>query len=119
VNGVTQTGTVDVNGDWSIDVFPVLPDGDYTVSVRQTDTAGNISSPDSSFGITIDTTNNIPTLSSPIEGDNVINIAESTDVLVQGTAEANSNVVVTFQDGVHTPVIVNVATDISGNWTIS
>jgi len=59
-----------------------------------------------------------PVITTPIEGDDVVDETEHNSVLVEGTAEANSTVEVTFSDGVNPDVIVTVVTNGGGNWTL-
>ncbi|MFK8027850.1 MAG: DUF4347 domain-containing protein, partial [Gammaproteobacteria bacterium] len=59
-----------------------------------------------------------PTITSPIEVDNIASGAEDNDVLVSGTAEPFSTVMVVFDDGVNPVVSVSVVTDVLGNWSL-
>ncbi|NJB37524.1 hypothetical protein HCO57_13050, partial [Croceivirga sp. JEA036] len=69
--------------------------------------------------ITLD--NTVPTIdiTTPIEGDNIVNAAEDGDVTISGTTTAIEDgqvVTVTFDDGVNPPVTTTAT--VSGNaWT--
>ncbi|MCR9386590.1 Ig-like domain-containing protein, partial [Vibrio metoecus] len=43
VDGHVYNGVVDANGSWSIDIGKNIPDGDYSLDIKQIDPAGNIS----------------------------------------------------------------------------
>lgn len=119
VDGESYTGSVDGSGDFSVEITSdISPDWEYQVEVTLTDTAGNISST-REVDLVVDTINNTPTITTPIEEDDLINITESTDVLVEWIAEPDSTVTVIFDDGVNTPINKVVTTDNSGNWTLT
>ena len=59
------------------------------------------------------------TLTTPIEGDDIVNAAEEGDVLAQGTAEAGAQVVVTFDDGTSTVTSTTVTATAGGAWTLT
>nr|WP_111656736.1 Ig-like domain-containing protein [Isoalcanivorax indicus] len=54
VGGDTWTTTADASGHWSVEIVDGLPNGDYTVTVEATDTAGNTASGDYTLSIDID-----------------------------------------------------------------
>ncbi|MEM6589111.1 MAG: Ig-like domain-containing protein [Pseudomonadota bacterium] len=96
--GVTQTTTVMPNGTWSVDyASSSIATGTYdsTITVTSTDAAGNSST--TTHDVHVDTENGV-TLTTPIEGDNVINEAElAAGATLQGTAEPGSSVTVVMQ----------------------
>ncbi|WP_229599853.1 Ig-like domain-containing protein [Vibrio navarrensis] len=119
----SQTVTADGSGNWTISgsEFNVsaFNNGTLTVSASQSDAAGNTSSA-ASTTITLDNTApSAPSITTPIEGDGVVNAAEDSDVLITGTgAEAGNSVTVTITDNSNT-VTHTVTADNFGNWTIS
>ncbi|MEM7725888.1 MAG: Ig-like domain-containing protein, partial [Cyanobacteria bacterium P01_A01_bin.45] len=120
---VTAQVTTDPNGDWTLSGSEVdlsgLNDGPVNVEATSTDPAGN-TSPIATAPITLDNSiPNTPTIITPIEGDDMVNGTEAPDVLVEGTAEPNSTIDVTFDDGVNPPVTAQVTTDPNGDWTLS
>lgn len=116
---ITTQVTADSSGNWTLfsnelDVSP-LNEGALTVSAIATDAAGNVSNP-ATTNVTLDTVApSLPTITTPIEGDNVINVSEQTDVLVAGTAEANTAVDITISDGTSPDITVQVTADSSGD----
>ncbi|MFY0597991.1 MAG: hypothetical protein JXQ85_16290 [Cognatishimia sp.] len=112
--GQTYTTTVGDNGTWSLDVAAsAIQSGTYdsTVVLTATDAAGNSHS--ESFTVQVDTEGSV-SLNTPIEGDNVANANEVSDgITLTGTAEAGSQVVISFQ-GINRTVTA----DSSGNWTV-
>lgn len=117
IEDVAYTWAVNASGSWIIDIPGSLIDGTYTSTITQTDASGNTSE-SVEFNFTIDTENLIPSILGPIEGDEIVNSIESTDVIVSWTAEAWSIVTVSFDDGGDLPVEVEVLTDTAGNWTL-
>ncbi|QWX84644.1 Ig-like domain-containing protein [Cellulophaga sp. HaHaR_3_176] len=100
----TLIGTVTANnsGQWIVDYTgTTLADGNYILTTRATDIAGNISGISSNFSITIDTTNPSPPVFTAITDDTGINgdqITSDNSLLFSGTSEANS-VVEVYLDG--------------------
>ncbi|MCC5974107.1 MAG: hypothetical protein JJT81_08645 [Rubellimicrobium sp.] len=94
----TRTVLADANGNWSATYGRSdIPTGELTVSVTAvaTDLAGNTATAFGSVGV--DTLVHPFTLNDPVAGDNVINAAEAAGgVVISGTVEAFSTVVVTF-----------------------
>ncbi|TKD56513.1 gliding motility-associated C-terminal domain-containing protein, partial [Flavobacterium sp. ASW18X] len=94
-----------------------LNNGTITVTADVTDVAGNPATDNDP--ITLD--NTVPTIdiTTPIEGDNIVNAAEDGDVTISGTTtdvEDGQVVTVTFDDGVNPPVTTTAT--VSGNaWT--
>ncbi len=124
------TAIVNVDGSYTVSVDPMNPlaDGPYDVTVTFTDLAGNEGPQSPALAIVVDTTAPTTdpaavdplTISTPIEVDNIVNAVEVVDVLVMGTAEPNSVIDVTIDDGnpLTDPVTVSVTTDAEGVWTI-
>ena len=121
-SSASVTVVADVTGAWTllgseIDIS-LFDNGSISVTANATDAAGN-SGPNATATITLD--NVAPTglvITSPIEGDNVVNASEDEDVLVAGTAESGSSVEVTVSDGTNS-ITQTVTADGSGAWTIS
>ncbi|MEL7254842.1 MAG: Ig-like domain-containing protein, partial [Pseudomonadota bacterium] len=111
--GVTQTTTVLPNGTWSVDyAASSIAAGTYdaTITVTSTDAAGNSST--TTHDVHVDTENGV-TLTTPIEGDNIINNAElSAGATLNGTAEPGSTVTVVMQG-----VSKTVTAQADGSWT--
>ena len=120
---VTAQVTADGSGSWTLigselDVSG-LDNGSLTVSVTQTDAAGNISTA-ATETVTLDNqTPSAPVITTPIEGDDIVNAAEDDDVLVEGTGEANATIDVSVSDGSNPAVTVQVTADGSGDWTLT
>jgi len=119
---VTRQVTTNGAGVWTIAGNEAdlsgFDEGAITVTATATDAANNTS------GVTVATVNHDSigpgiTLTTPIEGDNIINAAEQADVLAQGTTEAGATVVVTFTDGVSTVTSASIIADGAGNWTLT
>ncbi|WP_233053614.1 Ig-like domain-containing protein, partial [Motilimonas cestriensis] len=119
IGGVNTTTTADASGNWTIvgnelDIS-LLNNGTLTVSATQTDAAGNTSSAATS-AITLDNTApSALTITTPIEGDGIVNGAEDADVLIQGTGAESGATVTVDIGGVNTTTTA----DASGNWTIA
>ncbi|MCT4555963.1 MAG: Ig-like domain-containing protein [Pelagimonas sp.] len=116
LNGVSHTVQTAPNGIWTapFGAHEVAP-GTYTAQITATitDTAGNTLTRTDS--VRIDTeVRNFATSVDPIEGDNVINHAESQNgVTLQGTTEPGGSVQIVF-DGMSYGATV----DASGNWSV-
>ena len=109
-----------INPDGSLSVLAAaLADGDYLLSYRYVDAAGNQSAAAPVLTITIDTNTAIPTLGSPVMSDNIINAIEANSVLTTGLAEALSSVTVNVIDSALDQVNTTVVADSSGNWSLS
>jgi hypothetical protein len=111
----SKTGTVDSDGNWSInfteqDLTP-LGDGSFTVTAVGT-TSGNVQTDPASRAILIDATApGFPTIN-PVTGDNNIDATEkATGVEITGTAEANSTVRLKFGDAIRNLTAIN------GSWS--
>jgi hypothetical protein len=120
-NGTTLLGTTtaDGTGNWSI-TSSTLAEGSHTLTVKQTDDAGNVSSPSSTLTVRIDTTAAAP--ATPVLatasdggalGDGVTNVATPT---ITGTAEANATVKLYDTDG--TTLLGTATANGSGAWSI-
>ncbi|MCU4677739.1 Ig-like domain-containing protein, partial [Catenovulum sp. 2E275] len=119
---VTAQVTADGSGNWTltgseIDVSS-LTNGSLTINVTQTDVAGNRSNA-ATATVNLDNTIVAPSITTPIESDDIINAAEDNDVLITGTgAEANATVDIAITDGSYTDT-AQVTADGSGNWSIA
>ena len=88
-----------------------LGDGTISVSVTQSDSAGNTSTVTTAF--VLDTTPPVITITTPIATDNAVSAAEATaGVTIAGTAEANASVTLTLYQ-----VTKTVTANASGAWT--
>ncbi len=122
-DGTTLLGTTtaDGSGKWSI-TSSTLVDGSHSLTVKQTDQAGNVSSASSSLTIDIDTsvpsTPGTPSLKSSSDsstlGDGITNIATPTLV---GTGTVGDTVTLYDTDG--STVLGTAVVDGSGNWSVS
>lgn len=104
LNGVDYTATVAANGSWRAEVpanvVSALPDGNYTVSVQATDSAGNSATTTQPL-VVIASAADLPTVSvAPFTGDNILDGAEKgLSQFVTGTTsnvQAGQVVTVTF-----------------------
>ena len=115
MNGHSHTAVADANGKWSVTfaASQVRPGTyDAPVSVTATDAAGNQTTVNTS--IKIDTEASIA-IAGPVESDGTVNAAEKADgVVLHGTTERGSVVMVTF-GSVTLPATV--AAD--GTWTVN
>ncbi|WP_193352322.1 Ig-like domain-containing protein, partial [Catenovulum agarivorans] len=113
----------DSSGNWTIESNEIdisaLANGTLVVTVTQTDDAGNTSSA-SIKNITLDnTTPSAPSITTPIEGDGLVNAAEDDNVLIEGTgAEANASVTVSISDGANS-LSQMITADSNGSWSLS
>ncbi|WP_205692143.1 beta strand repeat-containing protein, partial [Cellulophaga sp. Z1A5H] len=115
---VTTTATVNPDGSWTATDADIsgLDNGTITVKADVTDFGGNPATDNDP--ITLD--NSLPTIdiTTPIEGDNVVNAAEDADVTISGTTtdvEDGQTVTVTFSDGTNT--VTTTATVSGDTWT--
>ena len=114
--GTVRTVTAGVDGLWSA-VFPAssMASGEYnqSIEVRATDLAGNVRSINDT--VRVDTIVNRLTMTTPVEGDNIVNRAEASDgITLTGTVEAGSTVSVTFEGVTRTATVTS-----SGNWSVT
>jgi hypothetical protein len=122
LDGTTQVGTAvaDAGGAWSI-TASALAAGVHGLTVKATDTAGNVSAASAALSVTIDTTAPaLPTVvdlltssdSGTVTTDNITNVATPT---LSGKAEANASV--GLYDGA--TLVGSGLADASGNWQIT
>ncbi|MDD5754689.1 MAG: Ig-like domain-containing protein, partial [Methylococcales bacterium] len=119
--GEAAEATVDTNyGTWSY-ILPadIIVNGTLTIEAFATDAAGNVSSP-TTKDITVDVADVIPPeapVIDPVTGDNMIELYErDAGVVLTGTAEALSQVVLTFADG---STSSGITVDNNGAWAYS
>ncbi|MBK5910547.1 hypothetical protein CCR85_03455, partial [Rhodothalassium salexigens] len=111
-------GTWTLAGGNELDISG-LDEGALTVSVTQTDAAGNTSTA-ATEALTLDTAAPAaPVITTPIEGDGLVNAAEDADMVVAGTAEANATVDVSVSDGSNPAVTGQVTANGAGTWTLA
>ncbi len=111
--------TVVVAADGSISATLInLLNGPNVISYTLSDAAGNDSAFSPELTVFVDDGLIAPTLSVPIAVDNQINAGEAMMVDLAGTAEADSEVTVTINDGSGSPLVLTVTADGSGNWVI-
>ncbi|NHZ32159.1 Ig-like domain-containing protein [Massilia rubra] len=120
-DGTTLIGTVmaDGKGNWSIP-SSMLSAGQHTVTARQTDLAGNVSSASGALTVVIDTGAAplgapllTPKSDSGVAGDNLTRFATPT---LSGSAEAYASVQLFDSDG--TTVLGTAIADPNGVWSI-
>ncbi|QXP57703.1 gliding motility-associated C-terminal domain-containing protein [Cellulophaga sp. HaHa_2_95] len=116
---VTTTATVTGNAWTATDAdISGLDNGNITVTADVTDVALNPAT-DNEI-ITLDNTTPIIDITTPIEGDGIVNATEDGDVTISGTTtgvEDGQIVTVTFNDGTN-PVVTTTATvNPDGSWT--
>ncbi|POS19825.1 BapA-related adhesin SiiEA [Escherichia coli] len=118
LNGVTHTGTVQADGNWSVSVptadLSNLTASQYTVSASVNDKAGNPAS--TTHGLAVDLTVPVLTINT-VSGDDIINAAEHGQALViSGSStggEAGDIITVTLNSKTYTTTL-----DASGNWSV-
>ena len=116
LNGVSYSGTVDGNGNWSI-VLPAsalgaLQQGNNDFSVTLTDIAGNSAS--STGSVLVDTVAPTLTLATP-SGDGVLNASELAQALpLSGSSEANALIVASINGTTY-----STTADPAGNWALT
>ncbi|WP_163836141.1 retention module-containing protein [Spartinivicinus ruber] len=108
------------DGFWKVTPTDPLPTGRViTATGTTTDENGN-TSPPTQAPINIIDTSTFITIDGPIEVDNIVDAAEQTDVLVSGTSEPNTKVVVSFIDETNGEVVSKlVTTDPNGKWSLT
>jgi len=115
IAGITYTGTVDAQGNWSVSlpsaVLQSLPQGANSLSVTVADSAGNTSTATGNF--TVDTV--APQVSvEALTGDNRISAAESGELqTLSGTGENGDRITVTLNGETYTTTVGG-----SGSWSI-
>ncbi|EDM70218.1 surface adhesion protein, putative [Roseobacter sp. AzwK-3b] len=119
---VTATATVS-EGNWSLNGSGAdisgLANGEITVTANVSDVAGNAAT-EASATATLDNTPPTITITTPIEGDDVVNAAEDADVVIAGTTDAENGqiVTVTFTDSASATVTAE-ATVSEGGWSLN
>ena len=109
-NEHTVNTTVQTGGVWSVEASSSLSQGDYSVEVSVTDSAGNTG--DATNTATIDTI--APEIS--IDQSSLILTQDSTPLITGTSNEANTNVIVTFTDSAGASHQMTVQTDGNGDW---
>ncbi|MEL7211785.1 MAG: Ig-like domain-containing protein [Pseudomonadota bacterium] len=117
---VTQTTTVDANGDWDV-VFPAndIRTGEYfnDVTITATDAAGNTATVTDQIQIDTETAVDITMVDGQAEGaGNVVNAAgHANGITLSGTGDANGTVKITVAG--QPPVVVTAPIDANGDWS--
>ncbi|MER2490944.1 Ig-like domain-containing protein [Catenovulum sediminis] len=117
-SSVSRTVTADGSGNWTLSGSELdvsgLNNGTLTVSATQTDEAGNTSTAATQNIILDNAAPSAPSITTPIEIDNIVNASEDDSVLISGSgAEANASLTITVGS-----VSIQTTADSSGNWTI-
>jgi len=112
------TSTVAADGSFVVNAS-TLADGTYAITYTFTDSAGNTSVKSPVLNIEVDTVTTPPVIDQPIAIDDVVNAAEQTAVVISGTAEADSEVLVTLTDTASNTVVQSVITDGNGDWILT
>lgn len=119
--GPVLIGSTTVASDGGFLVFSssALSDSLHAVSYRLSDPLGNISDVSPTLQILVDTQADpiIPTL--PVMGDNIVNLAESLSVLIEGIAEPNTLLTITATDQLAASVTQQISVDGLGQWSNS
>ena len=108
VNTTVQTGSV-----WAVEASSSLSQGDYSVEVFVTDSAGNTG--EATNTATIDTI--APEIS--INQSSLILTQDSTPLITGTSNEANTNVIVTLIDSAGASHQITVQTDGNGDWQVA
>ena len=115
-DGTTQVGTATANssGQWHL-TTQVLSDGPHNLTATDTDSSGHISASSAAFSVTIDThAPGAPTMAVYSQGGSAVgNTTTLNDLVLKGTAEANSTIDV-FDSGKQ---IGTTSTSASGAWS--
>ncbi|NMP03443.1 hypothetical protein HHE94_12095, partial [Pseudoalteromonas arctica] len=112
-NEHTVNTTVQTGGVWSVEATSSLSQGDYSVEVSVTDSAGNTG--DATNTAIIDTI--APEIS--INQSSLILTQDSTPLITGTSNEANTNVIVTFTDAAAVSHQITVQTDDNGDWQVA
>lgn len=115
IGGITYTGTVDAQGNWSVSVpsatLQNLPQGENTLSVTLGDGAGN--SVNVNTGFIVDTVAPVVTLDA-VAADNRINLDEQNEIqTIGGSGTQGDRISVTLNNQTYTAVV-----DGTGHWEI-
>ncbi|WP_407180115.1 Ig-like domain-containing protein [Bradyrhizobium sp. STM 3562] len=115
-DGTTQIGTatVDGNGQWSLST-PALNDGAHHLTATDTDSSGHTSAASAALSVTVDThAPGAPTMAAYSQaGSTVGSTTTLSDLVLKGTAEANSTIDV-FDGGKQ---IGTATTSSGGSWS--
>ncbi len=123
--GGNKLGEVVVGSDgkWSLSPTTILPPGEHTISVVVTDTAGNVSTSNPSFTLTVDILKPDPVSiisasdnADPLTGPITNGFTNDTTPTLSGTAEFGSTV--TIYDGVKVLGTVKAST-VDGSWSFT
>ena len=120
-NEVTDSVTANSDGSYSFDSLDLsdLADGSLTISLSQTDLAGNVSTPLLVSDVILDTYAAAPTIGT-IMGDDIVNISEKTAVVVTGTgAEALASLDLTISQADHEDVKITVKANSEGAYSFA
>ena len=113
---LVRTATADGSGNWSVSLLSsqVPTDGEYALTVTQSDTTGN-ASPEATRTVRVDAQPPAKPIILPVATDNIVNAAEKLNgVTIRGTAEPNVNIELTW--GTISRVIKAAA---NGTWSAS
>ncbi|WP_338557206.1 Ig-like domain-containing protein [Erwinia sp. E_sp_B04_8] len=115
LGGITYTGTVDAQGNWSVTlpaaILQALPQGENPLNITVTDPVGNSASLAGNF--TVDT--GVPTLSlDAVSDDNRLSLAEQGQPLtLSGSGDRGDTITVTLNGQSYTATV-----DGTGSWSI-
>lgn len=125
-NGVAiGSGVVDGSGNWTITPTTALTNGLNTITATQTDAAGNVSGPSTSFAVNVD---NVP-LTQPVITEVLDNVDPAQGALANngytndttptfnGTGKVGSSVTLYDSDG--TTVLGTTTVGLDGTWSIT
>lgn len=119
IDGSEYEGEVNADGTWEV-VADGLADGTYTPIVRVIDLAGNVSEPDESLTLVIDTQAPSDDITAVLSSDSDTGSADDDGItavsapVLSGTAEAGAHVVVEV-DG----QLIETDADDDGNWEVT
>jgi hypothetical protein len=114
---VVCTTTVDENGAWSCET-DVLPDGDHSLTVTETDKAGNVSEPSDPILIDVDTVApDAPVITGPTDnnGDGSLDTNDQPPT-VSGTGDPGDTITIPDPDNPAGPPLCETVVDPEGNW---
>ncbi|KGK28798.1 hypothetical protein EL45_18925, partial [Cellulophaga sp. E6(2014)] len=124
-NGFTETVTLSAtdisNGTVNVEFASPGDGGTILATAFITDVAGNVGANSATDTAVIDITTPTIDITTPIEGDGIVNASEDGDVTISGTTtdvEDGQLVTVTFNDGTN-PVVTTTATVTGNAWTVT